>query len=81
MEKTPFSKNNKKQTHKPQNTPRVVTAQSTEGSTAQKAVAGHQTASCGAPRANLCLARGPGVAPRSLRLEGLTSPRASLHLA
>jgi hypothetical protein len=66
---------NNKQTHKSQNTLRVVAAQGREGPTAQKVIASRQAAGRGTPQANLRLARGPGTAPRNLRLaRGLDAP-------
>jgi hypothetical protein len=61
----------------------MVATQGREGPTAQNAVATHQAAGRGTPRANLRLARGPSAAPRSLCLSrGLDPPsRASLRLA
>jgi hypothetical protein len=71
-----------KHTHKPRSTLRVVTARSGDGPTAQKAVAAHQTADHGTPRACHRLARGPGATPQvSTSLEGWMPPRANLHLA
>jgi hypothetical protein len=63
------------QTHKPQITPRIVAAWCGEGPTARITSATHQAANLGPPRANFRLARGPGTAPRNLRLaRGLDAP-------
>jgi hypothetical protein len=62
-------------THKLQITPRTAAAQGKERPMAQKASAAQQTVSLSAPRANLCLARGAGAAPRNPRLaRGLCTP-------
>jgi hypothetical protein len=96
---TPLSKNNKKQKNKPTNpkkTRSVWSRPKVEGPTAQKATMAHQADGRGTPWASLCLARGLGTTPRSLRLargpdapsgessprsRDPTHPRASLHLA
>jgi hypothetical protein len=57
-----------KQTHKSRITLCTAAAQGRERPTTQKASAAYQIASLDTPRANLRLARGPGAAPRNLRL-------------
>jgi hypothetical protein len=65
----------RKQTRKPQITPRVVAIRCGEGPMAQITSAAHQVASLGTPQVNFRLAREPGTAPRNLHLaRGLCAP-------